>query len=439
MRCAIGLLALTLGCGWGSQPPAKGGRGKLSQEGVRPPQATIDRIAPTPTGKKAKRGNAVAVPEELPNVVLVMGCTVRKDQLTPYGGHADATPFLAQIAKAGTIMDDTIAAAPWTRAASTAILTGKHPVNLGMVEPGAGRNNRRVPESVDMLAERMRDLGYYTLGATANPNLIAEYGFAQGHENYQGGLKVNWGKMLEGKDIVRAMTDQVARKRADGDTRPFFMRMMLIEAHTPRHAPRKEFADYAVDGEPDRLSQYRAHLRRLDDALALLHKHLADQGLNGDNTVFVFIADHGEGLNFPRHHGYAHGQYMTSSTTNIAWLMSGAGVAKGHRVVGPTSQVDLLPTLMGVLGHPVDTAAEGLDGTDLSSMVRGETNQSPNERVWSDTWFGGTSRAAVYTNRYQCQDDFGSTKRQNAKDLFTPGCYDRQADPLYETPIDATS
>jgi NHS family xanthosine MFS transporter len=39
---------------------------------------------------------------ERPNVVMVIGCTVRRDQLTPYGGPAHTTPLLASLAAQGT-------------------------------------------------------------------------------------------------------------------------------------------------------------------------------------------------------------------------------------------------------------------------------------------------------------------------------------------------
>ena len=52
-----------------------------------------------------------------PNLVLVIGCTVRRDQTSVHGGTA-ATPFLQQLASEGGRFEDLVTAAPWTRAAS---------------------------------------------------------------------------------------------------------------------------------------------------------------------------------------------------------------------------------------------------------------------------------------------------------------------------------
>ena len=46
------------------------------------------------------------------------------------------------------------------------------------------------------------------------------------------------------------------------------------------------------------------------------------------------------------------------------------------------------------------------------------------------------THAAVFTPTHQCQQDFGSTERQQAKGKFLPGCHDRHADPLLATEIE---
>lgn len=401
---------------------------------VDPPAAAIARIAPTPLDAQLAPVTPVARPATPPNVVLVLGCTVRKDQLTPYGGHADATPFLAALAAQGAIFDDTLAAAPWTRVAATAILTGRHAVRIGMVEPGTRRNNKKLPDSITTLGEHFAARGYLTIGATANPNLNAEFGFAQGYEHYQLDLSKSWTHALSGDTLARAAAEAIAAERARGDERPFFLRLMMLDAHAPRHAKADAYRAFAEEGVPARVAQYRSHLHDMDAALRTLDELLAAQGFDASNTVFMFVADHGEGMNYPDHHGFGHGQYFGSSSVYVPWIVRGPGVAVGQRVLGPTSQLDVLPTLLGLVGPPVDDP--DLDGRDWSAWVRGEHTVVDRDRVYSDTWFGGSSRAAVFTASYQCQEDFGSTARQKKKGKFVPGCYDRHADPLFTSLIE---
>ncbi|HMV67077.1 MAG TPA: sulfatase, partial [Myxococcota bacterium] len=367
-----------------------------------------------------------------PNVVLVLGCTVRKDQVSVYGAPENVTPFLAELAADGVAFDDTIAAAPWTRAASTSILTGFYAVSIGMVEPKEGRDDNKLPASVSTLAEHMRERGYYTLGATANPNLSPTFGFDQGFDSYQEGLKSGWTKM-DGESIVETMLTTLSNARAHGETRPVYLRVMLIDAHSPRDASPSRFEPYGEPDVPDRVAQYRYHLHKVDEALATLEQGLRSMGLDETNTIFMFIADHGEGMNYPRQHGYSHGQYLTPSTNHIAWVMRGPGVAHGHRVRGVSSQTDVVPTILGLIGRPLADPGS-VEGRDWSALVRGEGSVTGYESVWSDTWFREANRAAIFTHGRQCQLDFGSSNRQSTRGLFTPGCYDRDQDPLYRNP-----
>lgn len=413
--------------------PMKSPKWRLDQTPADPPPSMIGHIAPNPIDTPPRPTTPVAAPSELPNVVVVLGCTVRKDQLSPHGADAAITPTLSAWTESGTIFDDVIAAAPWTRAASIALLTGNHAISLGVVEPGSERNDRALPESAKLLSEYMTEQGYLTLGLTANPNLVAGFGFGQGFDSYQRELQVDWDHVIHGDTAVRNIMQTLASARKRGDNRPAYMQMMLIDAHGPRTALEPEFDVYRVEGEPDRMAQYRYHLRKLDSAVALLEAKLEKQGLTEDNTIFIFATDHGEGLNYPNHHGYAHGQYLTPSTNHVTMIMKGPGVAKGHRIYGPTSQVDLLPTVMGLIDRPV---SDEMEGTDLSDLVRGDGHRSPHDQVWTDTWFGESSRAAVFSHQHQCQADFGSSEKQIAKGKFIPGCYDRHADPLYTKPVE---
>jgi hypothetical protein len=188
-------------------------------------------------------------------------------------------------------------------------------------------------------------------------------------------------------------------------------------------------------GVPARVALYREHLHRLDAGLAHLDAGLKALGYDASNTIFVFVADHGEGMNYPEHHGYGHGQYFGSSAVHVPWLVRGPGVAVGNRILGTASQVDVLPTVLGLVGRAV-SPEEPLDGRDWSALVRGEARVIDRPFVLSDTWFGGSNRAAIFTPTLQCQHDFGSTEKQQRKGKFVDGCFDRHADPLFTAPFE---
>lgn len=439
------LVAFGLAAAWWTLTPEAGGKGRrprgevaaasertrLSNDPADPPDRYVKTLIPAPLDNPKAAAHPGTLPSAPPNVVLVLGCTVRKDQVSVYGAPENVTPFLSELASQGVAFDDTIAAAPWTRAASTSILTGFYAVSIGMVEPGDGRDDNKLPATVTTLAEHLQQRGYYTLGATANPNLSPAFGFDQGFDAYQRGLKDGWSG-LDGATIVETLLETLKNGEDARGGRPFYLRVMLIDAHSPRDANAQRMAPYMEPDVPERVAQYRYHLHEVDEALATLEQGLRTMGFDETNTLFMFIADHGEGMNYPRHHGFSHGQYLTPSTNHIAWVMRGPGVAQNHRVRGLSSQTDVVPTVLGLIGKPLADPAS-VEGRDWSRLVRGEGDVTDYAQVWSDTWFREASRAAIFTHDRQCQADFGSARRQVGKGLFVPGCYDRAADPLYRS------
>ena len=208
-----------------------------------------------------------------------------------------------------------------------------------------------------------------------------------------------------------------------------FLQLAFVDSHKPIQVPPAEFAPFV--GQNNEVAPYRATLKRQDDAIKALVEGLAGVGLTEENTLFVVVADHGEGLNMPPHHRQQHGFVLYDSAVQIPWLWWGKGIPKGGRVEGLASIVDLAPTLTSLAGLQ---GQEGFDGVDLSMAVLGK-GSSPRTEAYADTLYAGIHRASIWTASRQCQKDYGSAK-QVEEDRFEPGCYDRITDPTFTKPID---
>ena len=358
------------------------------------------------------------------NVVVAIGCTFRADQTTPYGGPA-TTPFLAKLAAEGTRFDDTLANAPWTKAATTSIVTGQYALDLAVNAPGR-TDDQRLPDEAVTLAERFHDAGYTTVGGTANPNNNAVFGFAQGFDHYVegSGLWRDQEKKTAGAVIV---DDVLAHLPADG---PFYAQVLLVDAHFPYDAGDAVTAWLPLSPTP-RVARYRAMLGRLDAAFERLWDGLVARGV-ADDTVFIVIGDHGEGLHLPEHHGISHGLFLYPSTLHVPWIARGPGVAAGHVVTGLSQQVDLAPTLAGLFGLPIEP---DLPGRDLSDRLAGGDGAG-DARAFADTWFRDANRAAVYTTDRACQREFGDPREPKPTEPpFPTACFDRVTDPDRLRPI----
>ena len=372
-----------------------------------------------------------------PNIVMIVACTLRQDMLTPYGGPEAASPFVAHMADNGALFEHAIDAAPWTKAASTALMTGYHPVQLGMTEPADHANRRRLSSEVTTLAEYLDDAGYETLGITSNPNTSDTFGFHQGFDAYSQPNKL-WGQPGgTTKPTLRQLVDR-ALPRLDAredPSAPLYLRIMTIDVHEPIKATAFKTAPFEDLGLPPRVVAYLAMVRQLDTGMRHLWTELNARGYTEENTVLVLVNDHGEGLRWPDVHGHGHGNHVQSTTVRMPWVLYGEGVAAGHRVGGMASQVDVLPTLLGLAGADTDYAGPG---RDWSAQVRGEAPRTDRVSAYADTWFQKSSRAGVYTETTACLHDFLDLAEQMGQERLLPrtACFDRVADPLQTQPVD---
>ena len=362
------------------------------------------------------------------DVVLIILCTTRKDQTSAYDPTLKTTPFLAELAARGALFDDLVNAAPWTKAASTAILTGRHALSLNMVEPKRGRNERVLPDEALTLGEAFHEAGYRTVGLTANPNLQSDFGFHVGFERYLQPTRA-WGTgdrpaKIKGRSAVDALIPQV---RAVSGDRPTYVQVLLVDAH----APHSDGADFAEPGLPSAVADYRATLRKTDDAVRDLVGALEQAGL-GDDTVWMVVNDHGEGLSYPEHHGHGHGRFLAPSAVGGVGIVVAPGVAAGSRLRGLSSQLDLAPTLWSLAG----LSHGRWEGLDLSNVLLGRATMSSRTVAYTDTWFRSSNRAAMVTRDRVCQIDWNPDDPTDASAaFFKTGCFDRALDPLQERPF----
>jgi len=412
-----------------------------AQEDGAPEAAKITKAAKT--GKSSKSGpksvdepelvhagsippDRPAAPAGAPNVVVFIASTQRRDQWTPYGGPDVTTPFLAARAKEGVRMDDALSVAVDPRASTAAIVTGMYPHRVGAVSLVHDQADDPIPPSVTTLAERFANAGWFTVGATALQALNDRVGAAQGFDWYRDSQPFGFtlDQRIDGTVLVQKALERVAARTGEEASRPLYLQVAVVDSHKPFKVPPAEFQ--AFEGADHAIAPYRATVRRVDTAVQRLVEGLAARGVTADNTLFVVLADHGEGLEMPPHHRKQHGLVLYESVVRIPWIWWGKGVPHGRATKALASQVDLVPTVLALAGLPAPT--ETLDGVDLSGVVRGGTSTSPRTQAYADTLFEGAHRASIWTSEMECQEDFGSSLPEEEND-FENACFDRASDP----------
>lgn len=287
-------------------------------------------------------------------VLLVSLDTTRRDRLGAYGGPA-RTPVIDRLAANGVVFDGALAPTPVTLPSHVSLFTGLYPPRHGV------RDNARfrlAPEA-ETLAEAFRAAGFRTAAFVSAFVLDAQFGLAQGFDVYEDRFQSGLGGMPGREERDAAATTEMALRwlAARGDSR-WFLFLHYFDAHHPYVAP----APHAREG----VAPYDAELGYVDAELGRVLAHLERAGLS-DGTLVIVTADHGESLG---EHGEAtHGIFVYDSTLAVPWVMSGPGLARGARLRGEVSLVDVAPTILALAGL---APLLSVHGRSLAAEARGE-------------------------------------------------------------------
>lgn len=100
---------------------------------------------------------------------------------------------------------------------------------------------------------------------------------------------------------------------------------------------------------------YPEYLEKIKESDALIHEfyHWMEQERLRDDTVFIVMADHGQGDGIGGHGHLDEGERF------VPFLMHGPGIRQGITVEEPRSIVSLAPTIAHLLGAPIPNRSRG--------------------------------------------------------------------------------
>jgi Flp pilus assembly protein TadD len=118
----------------------------------------------------------------------------------------------------------------------------------------------------------------------------------------------------------------------------------------------------------------------MDDWIGYFFRELERRGL-WEDTIVVLVADHGEGLG--EYGEKTHGMFIYRPTTRVPLLIRYPGaVPAGARVPDRVSVVDIVPTILDLLGMD---PPPGADGRSLVPLTRGEPGDADRE-IYSEVF-----------------------------------------------------
>jgi choline-sulfatase len=312
--------------------------------------------------------------ERRPDVIVYLVDTLRADHLGCYGYPRETSPRIDAFAAESVLFEDAVAQSAWTRPAVTSLLTGLDPRSHGVQE-----RLDALPMSFHTLPETLRREGYQTAAFVSSAVITAKFGFHQGFDTFRQRVKETIEPARPTSEWVNEETLRWLEQR-DPD-RPFFLFLHTLDPHMPYQPPEPFRRRLAPGADPragllervvalrdglrpstarDReeiSALYDAEIAANDAAFGRLVAALRARGLY-DSLLLVFVSDHGEEL--LEHGGWEHGATLYQELVHVPLLLKLPGGAGAGRRIGETvRQIDVLPTVLDVLGVKVPPDTQG--------------------------------------------------------------------------------
>lgn len=367
------------------------------------------------------------------DVFVIAIDTLRADALGVYGGDPTNSPTLDRFAAECTVFDEAVPAACWTLPSFSSIFTGLYPPAHAVEDDESKADDRLVT-----LAEILNGLGYRTGGFTAGGYLAESFGLDQGFDEFKVGKKTRlldesigpakeWLASVDRSERVFAFVHGFdphrpyrpatlpspppgyaapaldagdamdARVAAGGTLDEYPLGDVKVAYHTVDLGRTRDFDERyrawmrgkAPSSEQfhqlwkqsprfaDELTWlralYDAELRAADAAVADFLEFLKASG-RYDDAIVIFLSDHGE--QFMEHStiGHTRTSRAESRVPLLIRLPGGKRSDQPARSAEVVRGIDVMPTLLDLLGVPAPAITQGrsllplLRGADLPDL-----------------------------------------------------------------------
>lgn len=294
------------------------------------------------------------------HILVILEDTLRADHLSLYGYPRETSPVKDRLARRGVVFDYAFSQATKTRPSCPTLMTSLLPSATGV-----WGFVHRLEDSYLTLPEILRSQGWETASFIQNTNAGPAAGLQQG-------FSYLWGPSVMGSRPEQLYGERVLRWLARHRDRNIFAYVHLLDPHGIYDPPPPFDAFYRERGpgsqavkprrnldakwieEPTaegRVLLYDGEIRHNDARLEPFLSELDRTGML-DDTLLVFLSDHGEHLGehgLWQHKPPAHRQVVHVPLVMIHPQL----VPSGRRVSQPVELADVAPTILELAGIPV--------------------------------------------------------------------------------------
>lgn len=333
------------------------------------------------------------------NVLLVSLDAMRAQSMSCYGYGRPTTPNLERLSKQGVLFKQAVSPSSWTLPATMAVFTGLFPsrhqvLNKYSIVGSSSFEPAQLSPDIKTLTEILKESGYALAGFTGGAGASGKFGYARGFETYLDDRRfagmdysappaLDW--LRRNKDKKFFMFLHGYDSHGQYDPPAGYTRIFYKEYSGPLDGGAEEQGKFREDGlahifsgqppphidmtEADarfHLALYDEKVRDADERLGAFISEFEKMGLR-EKTIIVIFADHGEEF---FEHGYIdHGPTLYEEQILVPLLILLPWQKDGRVVEDQVRTLDIMPTVIDLLGIPVN---HRIDGVSLAPLLKGE-------------------------------------------------------------------
>jgi choline-sulfatase len=343
----------------------------------------VDLAVPTATAPPVASSTAphAHVDRDM-NLVLITIDTLRTD-VGFLGFPKPTTPNLDKLAATSVVFDHAYALASYTGKAIGPLMIGKYPSET---HRDGGHFNKYFGDNV-LLAERLKDAGFHTMGAASHWYFKPSFGLTQGIDDWDMSAIPAGGQGDNDTSITSPQVTDAAIKvlsKPENTQGRFFAWFHYFDPHAQymahADAPNEQLKPDARGAGWGIRWAYDGEVWFTDEHVGRLLDFIASQPW-GKDTIIAVTADHGECI---AEHGMTnHGFELWEQLVHVPLLLFVPG-APAHHVVVKRSQVDLVPTLLELLRVPAPAAGDVSGQSMIDDLFAKSGDVLPERDVYVD-------------------------------------------------------
>lgn len=340
--------------------------------------------------------------EKNPNILVIMTDQMRASAMGFVGQEKVKTPNLDRLVGEGTWFKNAVSNNPACTPARASVMTGMYPLTHGLVnnDVALGTDFNCLAHSLNELNYNCGYIGKWHLDSEDRGVFVPPGPRRQGFDDFWAAYNCNheyfnayyylnddpepkWINGYEPFEQTRIALDYIKAKSEEENPYCLFL------SYGPPHCPYLEapdeylslYSEESIELRPNAegveavdkkvIGGYYAHVSALDHCVGELMEGIKELGEEKD-TIILFTSDHGDML-YSQDRGWKAKPW--TECVNIPFIMKWPGrIPEGNVSEGLIGLVDVMPTLISMVGGDIPGKVEGMD---LSTLVLGDESASP--------------------------------------------------------------